>query len=139
MSVSSRSRARELIVQALYQRLLAGHDLDELQAQCHARAAYRRADGAYFDRTLAAIVDDQDELERLIDGLADRPLAQLDPVERAILLLGVHELRNGDDVPYKVAINESVNLAKKFGAVDSHKYINALLDRAAKELQRKSA
>ena len=74
-------------------------------------------------------------IEQDIDELADRPLSQLDPVERAILLLGFYELKSQPGVPYKVVINESVNLAKRFGAVDGHKYINALLDKACKKLR----
>ena len=79
------------------------------------------------------IVIYQSELESDIDGLADRPVTQLDPIEKAILLLGFYELKSVTDVPYKVVINESVNLARRFGAVDGHKYINALLDRAVRE------
>lgn len=83
-------------------------------------------------------MNDGESLERDIDEIADRPLAQLDPVERGILLLGFYELRSLPDVPYKVVINEAVNLARKFGAVDGHKYINALLDRAAGKMRPKN-
>ncbi len=70
-----------------------------------------------------------------IDGLIDRPLEQLDPVERAVLLIGIYELQSRLDVPYRVVINEGVNLAKRFGALDGHKYINACLDKAAQSLR----
>lgn len=135
---SARTRARELIVQSLYQMQLTGHDKHELSRQFRERPEYERVDQAYFDSTLEGIMNDGESLERDIDEIADRPLAQLDPVERGILLLGFYELRSLPDVPYKVVINEAVNLARKFGAVDGHKYINALLDRAAGKMRPKN-
>ena len=130
----ARSRARELIVQSLYQMQITGHDEAELKTQFHERPDYQRVDRQYYDDLLGAIINRQAELEASIDKLADRPVANLDPIEKSILLLGFHELTAADDIPFKVVINESVNLAKRFGAVDGHKYINALLDRAAEEL-----
>ncbi len=131
----ARSRARDLIVQSLYQKQIAGHDIAELLRQFHDRPDYKRVDQEYYDGALKMICEDRETLEQSIEDLADRPLAQLDPVERGILLLGFYELRSKPDVPYKVVINEAVNLAKRFGAVDGHKYINALLDRAVKKLR----
>jgi N utilization substance protein B len=131
----ARSRARELIVQSLYQMQITGHEEAELKAQFHERPDYQRVDKVYYDDVLGAVCGDLASLEKTIDEYADRPVAQLDPVERGILLLGVYELRSMPDIPYKVVINESVNLAKRFGAVDGHKYINALLDRAASSLR----
>ena len=129
----ARSRARELIVQALYQMQITGHDEGELREQFHERPDYGRVDKSYFDDLLGAICNFQAELEGNIDELADRPVGQLDPIEKGILLLGFYELKSVPDVPFKVVINESVNLAKRFGAVDGHKYINAVLDRAVKK------
>ncbi len=134
-SAGARTRARELLVQALYQKQIAGHDCAELLRQFHEQAAYERVDQAFFDETLREICRDQADLESTIADIADRPVAQLDPVELAILLVGAHELRDRIDVPYRVVINESVNLARRFGAADSHKYINACLDRAAQALR----
>lgn len=131
----ARSRARDLVVQALYQMQIAGHDAAELAEQFHERPDYQRVDKSYFDAALNGICEQMTTLEASIDELADRPIAQLDPVEKGILLLGFYELRTQSDIPYKVVINESVNLAKRFGAIDGHKYINALLDRAAKQLR----
>jgi N utilization substance protein B len=130
-----RSRARELIVQTLYQKQITGHDVVELLRQFHDRPDYKRVDKKYYDEALKEICENRESIEKIIDELADRPIAQLDPVERGILLLGFYELQSKPDVPYKVVINESVNLAKRFGAVDGHKYINALLDRAAEKLR----
>ena len=122
-------------MQALYQKQLAGHGCDELLQQFHQQAAYERVDKAFFDETLPAICDAERELVAVIDGLIDRPFEQLDPVEVAVLLIGVYELRSRIDIPYRVVINEGVNLARRFGAVDGHKYINACLDVAAQSLR----
>jgi N utilization substance protein B len=131
----ARSRAREMIVQSLYQLQITGTSEADLLRQFRDHPDYERVDQEYFDETLSAICRSTNELEQSIDKLADRPLSQLDPVERGILLLGIYELREKPDVPFKVVINESVNIAKRFGAVDGHKYINALLDRAVTELR----
>jgi N utilization substance protein B len=134
-SAGARSRARELILQALYQKQLTGYDAAELVKQFKARDEYQRVDKKYFDDTLPSVCEEQDELESKIAEFTDRPPSQLDPVELAILLLGFFELGNRQDVPYRVVINESINLAKRFGAVDGHKYINAVLDKAADKLR----
>ncbi len=134
-SAGARTRARELILQALYQKQLAGHDCDELMRQFREQTAYKRVDQDFFDEGLTAICQAQESLEQSIDSLIDRPLNQLDPVELAILLIGVYELESRADIPYRVVINECVNLGKRFGAVDGYKYINACLDSAAKSLR----
>ncbi|MBT5862239.1 MAG: transcription antitermination factor NusB [Woeseiaceae bacterium] len=132
----TRTRARELMVQALYQKQIAGHSTLELTSQFQEQVAYERVDQAYFDEQFKAISNSQDELEKKVDELIDRPLEQLDPVELAILLIGVYELESRIDIPYKVVINEGVNLAKRFGSIEGHKYINACLDVAAKSLRK---
>ena len=122
-------------MQALYQKQLAGHSCNELLEQFHLQAAYQRVDKEFFDEALPAICKSESELVTLIDGLIDRPFEQLDPVEVAVLLIGVYELQSRIDVPYRVVINEGVNLAKRFGALDGHKYINACLDVAAQSMR----
>ena len=131
----ARTRARELMVQALYQKQIAGHSTSELVAQYQADTAYARVDQEFFDELFPATSNGQEEIEKKIDELIDRPLVQLDPIELSILLIGVHELANRIDTPYKVVINEAVNLARRFGATDGHKYINACLDLAAQSLR----
>ena len=131
----ARSRARELIVQSLYQRQMTGDSESELLTQFRNCPDYERVDQKYFDEALSAICRNTQQLEARIDKLADRPLSQLDPVERGILLLGFYELQEKPDVPFKAVINESVKIAKRFGALDGYKYINALLDRAVKEIR----
>jgi len=134
-SSGARTRARELLLQALYQKQIAEHDSGELIKQFHEQKAFERVDQEFFDETLKGICDKQSDLEEKISELIDRPLEQLDPVELGILLIGVFELQHRIDVPYKVVINEGVNLAKRFGATDGHKYINACLDKAAQSLR----
>lgn len=131
----TRTRARELMVQALYQKLIAGHTTSELISQYQAQAAYKRVDQSYFDEHFELISNTQGTLESKIEELIDRPLKQLDPIELSILLIGVHELNSCIDIPYKVVINEGVNLAKRFGSIEGHKYINACLDLAASSLR----
>jgi len=131
----ARTRARELMVQALYQKQIAGHSTSELVAQFHEQVAYERVDQPFFDEQFPAISNPQEELEKKVDELIDRPLQQLDPVELAILLIGVYELESRIDIPYRVVINECVNLAKRFGSIEGHKYINACLDLAAKSFR----
>jgi N utilization substance protein B len=134
-AAGARTRARELMVQALYQKQIAGHSTAELVAQYHEDTAFERVDQAFFDELFPAISNGQAALEEKIETLIDRPLEQLDPIELAILLIGVQELESRIDIPYKVVINEGVNLARRFGATESHKYINACLDEAARRLR----
>ena len=134
-STGARTRARELLLQALYQSQLAGHDAPELLRQFHDQVAYYRVDQEYYDEQLPAILKSQAELEETIAELIDRPLEQLDPVERGILLIGTYELQHRIEIPYRVVINECVNLAKRFGALDGHKYINGCLDGVARSLR----
>jgi N utilization substance protein B len=134
-SPGPRGRARELLVQALYQMQIAAHEKRELLAQFRERPEYERVDQPFFDEALAGILDGRDALEEKAAEYLDRPLAQLDPVERGILLLGFYELQSRIEIPYRVVINEAVNLTKKFGAVDGHKYVNAVLDRAAGQIR----
>jgi N utilization substance protein B len=134
-SSGARTRARELLLQALYQQQIAGHDSGELARQFREQIAYQRVDQEFFDEALAAICATQAELENSLEPLVDRPVEHLDPVEKGILLIGIFELLTRPDVPYRVVINEGVNLARRFGALDGHKYINACLDRAAQSLR----
>lgn len=131
MAATGRHGSRRLLVQALYQRQLAGHTAVEIATQFAADPGFSKVDGAYFRALLDEIVRDGEALDELITRQADRPVAQLDPVERGILWLGIAELRSHPDVPVKVIINEAVQLAREFGAQDGHRYINALLDQLA--------
>lgn len=130
-----RHGARRLLVQALYQRQLAGHDAGELIAQFSAGREFRGIDAEYFRILIGEIVGHEPSLDTLIADAADRPVSQLDPVERAVLWLGLMELRAHPDVPAGVVIDEAIELAREFGAQDSFRYINAVLDTMALRLR----
>lgn len=134
-AAGARSRARELTIQALYQQQITRHGTDELLAQFREREDYQRVDKVYFEENLRGTTANLESLDKTIAEFADRPEEQLDPVERAVLLQGIYELEARPDVPFRVIINEAVNLAKSFGALDGHKYVNAVLDRAAAEIR----
>lgn len=135
MAVTGRHGSRRLLVQALYQHQLAGHAAVELVAQFSAQKDFEKMDAEFFRRLLGEILADTAALDALIAGDADRPVAQLDPVEHGILWLGLTELQAHPEIPMKVVIAEAVQLAKEFGATDGHRYINALLDRLAPKLR----
>jgi N utilization substance protein B len=132
----SRQRARELLIKALYQWQLAGHSIAEISAQFGALQDFEKCDRDYFGELLAVVLDDVGALDGLIARYAARGVDQLDAVGRAILLLGLAELKHRQDVPPKVAINEAVELAKRYGAAESFKFVNAVLDKAARDLGR---
>ncbi len=131
----ARSLSRRLALQALYQWQMTGQSFPELRNQYTSDEGYAEVDAEYFQQLLQGVIDDSAALDAMIGEWLDRPVAQLDPVEHAVLLIGVEELRAHVEVPYKVVLNECVELTKKFGATDGHKFINAVLDRAARQLR----
>jgi transcription antitermination protein NusB len=135
----ARQLSRELLVKALYQWQLAGHGVREITSQFEELADWAKCDRDYFAQLLAHVVADAPALDALIAKQATRSLEQLDAVGRAILLLGLAELKYRDDVPQKVVINEGVELAKRYGATDSFKFVNAVLDKTAREMRAKAA
>ncbi|MEM7278185.1 MAG: transcription antitermination factor NusB [Pseudomonadota bacterium] len=130
-----RSRTRTLLVQALYQAAISDDDAPLLLAQFKQRDEYRRVNAEMFKELLEMIFRHREELDELIVKYADRPREQIDPVEWAIMQLGLGELKCFLETPYRVIINESVQIATRFGAEDGHKYVNALLDKAAASLR----
>jgi transcription antitermination protein NusB len=132
---SARRRSRELALQALYAWQLSGEGAAGLQTQLAQSKDFGKADSRYFTRLLEGTIGDAGELERLIAPVLDRKPKELSPVERAILLLAAFELKNAPDIPYRVVINEAVELAKEFGGTDGHKYVNGVLDKLAAELR----
>jgi len=130
----SRQQARNLLVQALYQQQLAEHEYSELVSQFEARPEFSGIDQIYFRDVLRSVLGDLEALDRTIAELASRSLDQLDSVGRAVLRLGLAELHHRADVPTKVVINEAVELAKRYGAADSYKFVNAVLDKASKRI-----
>ncbi len=131
----ARSLSRRLVLQALYQWQMTGQSFPELRNQYTSDEGYAEVDAEFFQQLLQGVVEDSAALDAMIGEWLDRPVAQLDPIEHAVLLLGVEELRAHVEVPYKVVLNECVELTKKFGATDGHKFINAVLDRAARQLR----
>ena len=130
--IHRRREARESLVQALYQWQLAGHSEAELCEQFAEMPERAGADWDYFREMLAIVLRDADSLDREIAVQADRSIDHTDAVSRAILLLGFAELHHRGDIPTKVIINEAVELAKRYGPVDCYRFVNAVLDRAAR-------
>jgi N utilization substance protein B len=122
-------------MQALYQWQLTGQSCAELRNQYVAEEGFGDADREYFEVLLTGTTGARESLDEALGSLLDRPVAQLDPVEHAVLLIGLYELRDQPEVPFKVVINEGVDLTKRFGATDGHKFVNAVLDRAARQLR----
>ncbi|MGH8398338.1 MAG: transcription antitermination factor NusB [Gammaproteobacteria bacterium] len=132
----ARVRARRLTLQGLYQWQMSGASANAIIAQLYASQNIKDTDTEYFEELLRRSITDGDDLDAAITPHLDRPVTQLDPIERGILLLSTCELKSRPDVPYRVVLNEAVELAKKFGAEESHKYINAVLDKVAGELRK---
>jgi transcription antitermination protein NusB len=132
---NARRRARELALQGLYQWLLAEEHADEIRTHLAEFKGYDKADQEYLVQLLNGIIADAAELEAAFHPLLDRPVDELSPVERGVLLIGTYELAHVPDVPYKVVINEAVELAKSFGGTDGHKYVNGVLDKLAASLR----
>ena len=130
-----RHGARRLLLQALYQNQIAGHSCDELQTQFAADPGFASVDSEYFNTMLSAILADCEGLDARLQVAADRPIEQLDPVERSVLWIGLMELEARTDIPPRVVIDEAVELAKEFGAQDSYRYVNAILDAVSTELR----
>jgi N utilization substance protein B len=131
----ARARARRCGVQALYQWDLTGHQLREVETQFLTEREMDGVDLAYFRELLFEVPSHAADLKEQLAPMLDRPLARLDPVERAILLIGAYELTHRRELPYQVVINEGVELAKRFGGEQSYSYVNAVLDRLARKLR----
>ena len=131
----SRRRSRELALQALYQWLLGGDEADTLCVQAAESKDYARADTSYFQLLARGVIERAGELHAALQPFLDRPAQQLSPIEHALLLLGAYELMYAQEVPYRVAINEAVELAKAYGGTDGHKYVNGVLDKLASQVR----
>jgi N utilization substance protein B len=132
---SQRRRSRELALQGLYQWLIAGGDAAAIDAQLREHEGYEKCDSVHFDALLHGCIADAAPLDAALAKHVDRKTSELSPIEHAALLIGAYELRQCLDIPYKVAINEAVELAKAFGGTDGHKYVNGVLDRVAADLR----
>ena len=129
---AQRRRARHFALQGLYQWSMTRANLAEIEAEFRIDNDFSHVDGEYYRTLLTGVAHNAGDLDSHFEPLLDRPLDELDPIERALLRLGTFELKERIDFPYKVVINESVALAKKFGATDSYRYINGVLDKVAR-------
>jgi transcription antitermination protein NusB len=134
-SRSPRHRAREFALQGLYQWLLNNEDAGAIDAHIREAHGFDKADREHFDSLLHGAINHSIQLREEIAPLIDRTIAELSPIEHAALLIGAFELQNHIEIPYRVVINEAVELTKSFGGQDGHKYVNGVLDKLAAKLR----
>ena len=135
MRTSPRRRAREFALQGLYQRQLSGNAPEAIRTQLNEAAGFAKADAPYFEALWRGVTTDYDALVERFAPLLDRKVAELSPVERAILVIGAWELSDRAEIPYRVVINEAVELARSYGGTDGHKFVNGVLDKLAASLR----
>ena len=132
---SARTRAREFALQALYQHLVGGNAVESIDTFTRDLAGFHKADSAHYDALLHGCVREAAELDALVVPLLDRKLEEISPIEHAVMWIGVYEFQHAPDVPWRVVINECVELAKEFGGTDGHKYVNGVLNGLAPRLR----
>ena len=132
---SARRRSREAALQGIYQWLITGDDVGAIDAHMREQDGYAKADRGHYEALLNGCIDEASDLDAVLSRHVDRKTAELSPIEHAVLMIGAYELKHCVDIPYRVAINEAVELAKSFGGTDGHKYVNGVLDRAATDLR----
>lgn len=130
-----RRRARGLAMQGLYQRHFSKSPISDIEAEFMIDNDMTKVDLMYFRDVLRGVHREQAELDKLIEPYLDRPLKEVDPVELAIVRLGAYELKHRIDVPYKVVINEGIEMAKRFGGTEGHKFVNSVLDKLSRRLR----
>lgn len=129
----NRRKSRELALKGIYQGLMNQSELRKIIRDMADDADFDRADEAYFRQLIEGVAEHMEELERRIAAYVDRDVAALSPIEHSILCLSAYELIYDPSIPYRVAINEGVELAKIYGGIDGHKYVNGVLDKLAAE------
>jgi N utilization substance protein B len=132
---SQRRRSRELALQGLYEWLLSGAEATTIDAHMREHDGFDKCDSMHFNALLHGCIAEAADLDAALARHVDRKTTELSPVEHGVLLIGVYELKHCIDIPYKVAINEAVELAKAFGGTDGHKYVNGVLDKLAADLR----
>jgi len=132
---SARSRAREFALQALYQHLVGRNEAESIDAHTRALAGFHKADSVHYDALLHGCIHEAGSLDALITPLLDRKLQEISPIEHAVMWIGAWEFQHAPDVPWRVVINECIELAKEFGGTDGHKYVNAVLNGLAPKLR----
>ena len=134
-SKSERSRAREFALQGLYQRLVSHNAMPDIDAFTRDLAGFSKADAVHFDALLHGCANEAADLDALLLPLLDRKFAEISPIEHAVMWIGAYELKHCLDVPWRVVMNECIELAKEFGGTDGHKYVNAVLNGLAPSLR----
>ena len=134
-SKNDRSRAREFALQGLYQSLVGRNPVDDIDLFTRDLSGFSKADAVHFDALLQGCVAESEALDALIVPLLDRPMGEISPIEHAVMWIGAYELRHCLDVPWRVVLNECIELAKEFGGTDGHKYVNAVLNGLAPQLR----
>lgn len=132
---SPRHRAREFVVQGLYQHLIGGQDAAAIIVQAESVAGFDKANRALYDSLLAGVLNDLPALQALLEPHIERPWAEVSPIERGILLIAACELRDHLETPWRVIINEAIELTKSYGGTDGHKFVNGVLDKLAPALR----
>ena len=132
---SARRRSRELALQGLYEWLISGAEAGVIDAHMHEQEGFDKCDAAHFGALLHGCIGEAAAIDAVLTQHVDRKTTLLSPIEHGVLMIGVYELTHCIDIPYKVAINEAVELAKSFGGTDGHKYVNGVLDKAAAALR----
>ncbi len=132
---STRRRSRELALQGLYEWLLSGERAAVIDAHVREHEGFDRCDPAHFEMLLHGCIDEAAEIDQALARHVDRQTSQLSPVEHGVLMIGAYELTHCIDIPYRVVINEAVELAKIFGGTDGHKYVNGVIDKTAADLR----
>ena len=127
-SKSNRSRAREFALQALYQHLIGKNTVEDIDAFTRELAGFNKSDSVHFDALLRGCIEEAAQLDALIVPLLDRKLAEISPIEHGVMWIGTYEFKHCPDVPWRVVLNECIELAKEFGGTDGHKYVNAVLN-----------
>jgi N utilization substance protein B len=132
---SPRHRAREFVVQGLYQHMVGGQDAAAIIAQAESAGGFDKANRELYDRLLDGVLADAAGLQALLEPHIERAWAEVSPIERGILLLAACELRDHAETPYRVVLNEAIELAKSYGGTDGHKFVNGVLDKLAPQLR----
>ena len=132
---AARTRARGFALQALYQIMVGGNPADEVDTFTRDLSGFHKADAVHLDALLHGCAAQAAALDALILPVLDRKLSELSPIEHAVLWIGVYEFQNCIDIPWRVVLNECIDLAKEFGGTDGHKYVNAVLNQLAQQLR----
>ena len=137
-NIRRKQRARKLALQAMYQWMMAGHEIAEIEAQFHlanSASAMEKVDTAYFSRIIHEVPKHLDQLEATLLPFLDRPIDSITPIELTVLRMGTYELMFCLDIPYRIILDEWVTLAKEFGSVEGHRYVNGVLNNLAKQIR----